>query len=109
MSLDFTDFLEAVKREDVRRDLFICENTAKVRYEMQRLMDEAFAMNLNPMMRGMQNVIAFGISFGMFKVAHPFLDAALRGIQFTAIQGLDQLDKYDDMDSVKKNLEAQVR
>jgi hypothetical protein len=109
MILVFKDFLEAVKRGDERRDLFICKNKAELKYEMQRMMDDAFAMNLNPQMRITQNVINFGPSFAMFRVVHPFLDMSCKGIQFNAIQGLMQFDMYENMEDVKKNLEMQVR
>jgi hypothetical protein len=109
MILVFKDFLEAVKRGDERRDLFICKNRAEVKYEMQRMMDDAFTLNLNPHMRATQNVINFGPSFAMFRAVHPFLDMSCKGIQFTAIQGLMHFDMYEDMGDVKKSLEAQVR
>ena len=109
MILVFKDFLEAVKRDDTRRDLFICANAGMVRFEMQRIFDEANVLELNPHHARLERVITIGPSFAMFRVAHPFMDLPLRGLHFNAIQGLHHLDQYETGDQVKENLQAQIR
>jgi hypothetical protein len=107
--LDFKDFLDAAERDDGYRALIICKDDPAVKYEMQRLMDEAHERGLQPIMWGTQRGVTIGTAFAMFRKAHPFLDTSLHGLVFNAVYGMDYLNMYRDIDRVIKAIKAQIR
>lgn len=107
--MDFKEFLEDVQKGEARRDLFLVPSVVVRKFEMQRLMDEAHVLGLDPRMNQSDGVIAFKQSFAMFRVAHAYVDASLRGISLTGIHGTDCLDQYDRAEDAKLNLKLMVR
>lgn len=106
---DFKEFLDAVEAGEPRHDLFLYPNRALRERAVVDLFNEAGKRGLCPIVRSAQKQVIVGTSVAAVRIVHEYIHRELRSVFLTAVNGLEALDKYPDIEPVKNELRALVR
>lgn len=105
----FKEFLDAVERGEVRRDLFLFDSSIECKDAVIELFSEANERHLCALASGSRGTVVFAESFAVMRVAHVRIDEEMRAFEFTAIHGLDALSKHERSVEMRANLLARIR
>jgi hypothetical protein len=105
------DFLAAIAKGEVRRDLFIFPNRMARELFRLELIESAQERGMYPMVRTGDNTVTFhgNESTAMLRVAHPFLDRELQAYEFHAAYGLDHLGGFERGADIRSGVLARAR
>lgn len=111
--LTFLDRADPEKMRETRiephRELFLVDNQAKIRYEMQTLFDLAAGRSLPVSVNRADQEVRVGDSVAVFRCPWPGFDEAHRGTNYYAIHGWSTLVKFENATMMANNLRAKIR
>lgn len=105
-------FLDAVVAGEDRRDLFLFERKTFLELFKLELADAANERGLCPVVNTTQNRITFDgtKSAAILAVAYPEISYRFSGLYWSAVHGLETLDKYPDtVEADKARFATQIR
>lgn len=91
------------------RALFITPTAALRSQQQLDMLNMGADMDLNPLANYSTRTVTLGKSRIWLRIAHPYIDEELKGLEWHFIHGLNYLDKYPEGESIAANLQMRVR
>lgn len=105
----FKGFLDRADEGVPVRGLFITPNAPLRELQQIKMINAATARGMHPLMVRSERKLNVGPGVATLRIAHPFLDRELKGLQWHFVHGLEYLDVFEDGKAIAANLAMQAR
>lgn len=92
-----------------QRVLFISPNSPAREVQQLEFINDAATWGVPIEVRRTPREIQIGDSVALLRIAHPYLDREMKGMEFHFIHGLEHLEAFEDGKRIEQELLARVR